>query len=289
MSKFNKSGLTLNRIFIILIISSFLSFSFEQATISTTIAQTTPQTTIAQTTIAQTTIAQTTTTAQTTVAQTTLAQTTTPQTTIAQTTTTAQTTIAQTTILETTIQTEAMDGNSTHVSSNIRTKKSGGLSAGGIIGIVVPCVAVVGVLGAAYVITKGKGASAMNQNITPVQLESSMSKFNTQPNNIQTQVQPPVKEVEVIQPSPVVEQHPIYPVKAEAPIINNNIIPKQIDTMQPITSTNISVPTHNAMTSQIQLIQNNNAIKTINNSQQIIPQNNVSQANPSTQVIPVMD
>ena len=244
MSKFNKSGLTLNRIFIIFIISTFLSFSFEQNATNTT---TTPENA-----------------------------------------TTRENTTINTTIPDTTIKTEETDGNSTHIESNIRAKKSSGLSVGGIIGIVVPCVAAVGGLGAAYALTRGKGP-AVNQNVAQANFDSSMSKFNTQPNNIQTQVQPPVKEVEVIQTSPIVEQHPIYPVKQEAPKINNNIIPQQIDTVQPITSTNISVPTHNAMASQSQLIQNDNAIKIINNSQQIIPQNNVSQANPSTQVIPIMD
>ena len=244
MSKFNKSGLTLNRIFIIFIISTFLSFSFEQNATNTT---TTPENA-----------------------------------------TTPENTTINTTIPDTTNKTEETDGNSTYIESNIRAKKSSGLSVGGIIGIVVPCVAAVGGLGAAYALTRGKGP-AVNQNVAQANFESSMSKFNTQPNNIQTQVQPPVKEVEVIQTSPIVEQHPIYPVKQEAPKINNNIIPQQIDTVQPITSTNISVPTHNAMTSQSQLMQNDNAIKIINNSQQIIPQNNVSQTNPSTQVIPIMD
>ena len=252
MSKFNKSGLTLNRIFIIFIISTFLSFSFEQNATNTT-------------------------------NETTTVNTTTPEN-----ATTPENTTINTTIPDTSNKTEETDGNSTHTESNIRAKKSGGLSVGGIIGIVVPCVAAVGGLGAAYALTRGKGP-AVNQNVAQANFESSMSKFNTQPNNIQTQVQPPVKEVEVIQTSPIVEQHPIYPVKQEAPKINNNIIPQQIDTVQPITSTNISVPTHNAMASQSQLMQNDNAIKIINNSQQIIPQNNVSQANPSTQVIPIMD
>ena len=185
MSKFNKSGLTLNRIFIIFIITTFLSFSFEQAT-------TTPQTTKAETTTPQTTKAET---------------------------ITPQTIIVETTIIESTNETEKIDENSTLISSNIRTKKSGGLSAGAIIGIIFACLAAVGGLGAAYALTRAR-SPAVNQNITPAHFESSMSKFNTQPNNIQTQVQPPVKEVEVIQPSPIVEQHPIYPVKQEAPLIS---------------------------------------------------------------------
>ena len=45
MSKFNKSGLTLNRIFIIFIISTFLSFSFEQNATNTTNETTTVNTT----------------------------------------------------------------------------------------------------------------------------------------------------------------------------------------------------------------------------------------------------
>jgi len=284
MSKFNKSRLTLNRIFFIFIITTFLSFSFEQAT-------TTPQTTKAETTTPQTTKAETitpqTTKAETTTPKTTKAETTTPHTTIVE-TTTSHTTIIETTLIESTNETEEIDGNSTLINSNIRTKKNSGLSAGSIIGIIVPCVAAVGGLGAAYALTR-TSSPVVNQNIMPAHFESSMSKFNTQPNNIQTQVQPPVKEVEVIQSPPIVEQHPIYPVKQEAPIINNNIIPQPIDTVQPITSTNISIPIHNPMASQTQLIQNNNAIKIINNSQQISPQNNVSQTNPSLQVIPIMD
>ena len=58
MSKFNKSGLTLNRIFIIFIISTFLSFSFEQnATNTTTTPEnaTTPENTTINTTIPDTT------------------------------------------------------------------------------------------------------------------------------------------------------------------------------------------------------------------------------------------
>lgn len=241
MSKFNKSGLTLNMLFIIFIISSSILLSFEQSTILTS--------TSVSTTLENTTI--------------------------------------NSTIIESTSVTEENNENATHINGNIRTKKSGGLSAGGIVGIILPCVGALGGLGAAYALTRG--TPGVNKNIPTVNYESSMSKFNTQPNNVQvSQVQTPVKEVEVIQPSPVVEQHPIYPIKKEEPpIINNNIIPQQIDTVQPITSTNVPVP--KVMASQNQLLQNNNAIKIINNSQQIIPQNNVSQANPSTQVIPVMD
>ena len=61
--------------------------------------------------------------------------------------------------------------------------------------------------------------------------------------------------------------------------------------MQPVTSTNVSVPVQGVneiIVSQNQLIPNNNAIKIINSPEQIIPQNNVSMTNPSTSVIPIV-
>jgi hypothetical protein len=195
------------------------------------------------------------------------------------------------TIEESTIPIEPTDLNSTTYVPNIKTKKSSGLSAGSIIAIIVPCVAAVGGIGAVYVLTRGR--SVPTTTTTPVNFESSMQQFNTQPNNGQViGVQTPEKVVQVIQPNPIVEQQPIYPIKKEEPqILNNNIIPQPIDTVQPITSTNISVPIQGAneiMVSQNQLIPNNNAIKIINAPEQIIPQNNVSLTNPSTSVIPIV-
>ena len=202
-------------------------------------------------------------------------------------------TIKNSSIEESTLPTEtaSTDLNETIHPPTILTKKSNGLSAGGVVAIVLPCVAAIGGIGAVYALTRGKAVPT--NTATPVHFESSMQQFNIQPNNGQiTQVQTPEKVVQVIQPTPIVEQQPIYPIKKEEPpILNNNIIPQPIDIVQPVTSTNVSVPVQGVneiIVSQNQLIPNNNAIKIINSPEQIIPQNNVSMTNPSTSVIPIV-
>ena len=226
-----------NRLLIIFIISGLISVSFEQINLKNKIylRNLAGSSTIASTTILNSTIIE-------------------------------SSTIKNSSIEESTLPTEtaSTDLNETVRPPTILTKKSNGLSAGGIVAIVLPCVAAIGGIGAVYALTRGKAVPT--NTATPVHFESSMQQFNIQPNNGQiTQVQTPEKVVQVIQPTPIVEQQPIYPIKKEEPpILNNNIIPQPIDIVQPVTSTNVSVPVQGVneiIVSQNQLIPNNNAIK----------------------------
>ena len=156
------------------------------------------------------------------------------------------------------------DLNSTEEETNstihFRIAKKKGLSAGGIIGIIAPCVVALGGLGAAWYFTRPN--SSISNSGVPANYESSVAKFNSQPN---------MKEVEVIQQTPIVKQQPIYPIKQDAP--------QQVKVDQ-VTTINQEVPTHQIIESQSQLVPGNNAINTIAATSQIVPENSVSQANP---------
>ena len=159
---------------------------------------------------------------------------------------------------------ESKELNRTSAFARFRPAKKNGLSAGGIIGIVVPCVAVLGGVGAVAALSR-KGSFAPRKDTgVPTNFESSMAKFNT--NNAINGANTNVKEVKVIQPIEV--QQPVYPIKKEIPSVIK---------VEPVQSINQAVPVHQVIASQNPLITGNNGVKTIS---QIIPQNTVSQVNP---------
>ena len=149
--------------------------------------------------------------------------------------------------------TEPEEKNSTII---FRPTKKKGLSAGGIVGIVIPCVAAVGGVGAAMYLMKANAPIA-NGGV-PVNVESSISNFKNQQD---------VKEVQVIQQTPIVQQQPIYPINQEIP---------QIVKVEQVTT----VPTHQIVTSQNQLVPGNNTINIVTTSSQVVPENTISQVNP---------
>ena len=184
---------------------------------------------------------------------------------------------------------EDVDGNST-VTPTFRNSSSG-LSAGGIVAIVVPCaLALIGVgLAAAFCKSTPAAMPPITPNVMPPTIDSSMSKFNTQPvttvNNLQeiTEVSPPVKNVEVIQPTPVVQQHPIYPISKEPPTIPQDnrvfqpLYPSQaINVSQSSPQVSQVIPKHEILASQSQL-----------NPGQVVQGINTSQATNQSQVLPV--
>ena len=80
-------------------------------------------------------------------------------------------------ISDTTSETKEL--NRTSAFARFRPAKKNGLSAGGIIGIVVPCVAVLGGVGAVAALSR-KGSFAPRKDTgVPTNFESSMAKFNT--------------------------------------------------------------------------------------------------------------
>jgi hypothetical protein len=154
--------------------------------------------------------------------------------------------------------------NSTEVTNSTfryRQAKKSGLSAGGIIGIVAPCVVALGGLGAFVVLSKSNSPILKSNNI-PVSYESSMSKFNTQP--IINEMNQAVKEVQVIQPTQIVQQQPINQIKQEVP---------QIVKAEPVTTENELVTVHQIISSENPIVADNNAVGTINATSQIIPEN----------------
>jgi len=184
---------------------------------------------------------------------------------------------------------DAVDGNST-VTPTFRNTSSG-LSAGGIVAIVVPCaLALIGVgLAAAFCKSTPAAMPPITPNVMPPTIDSSMSKFNTQPvttvNNLQeiTEVSPPVKNVEVIQPTPVVQQHPIYPISKEPPTIPQDnrvfqpLYPSQaINVSQSSPQVSQVIPKDEILASQSQL-----------NPGQVVQGINTSQATNQSQVLPV--
>ena len=184
---------------------------------------------------------------------------------------------------------DTVDGNST-VTPTFRNTSSG-LSAGGIVAIVVPCaLALIGVgLAAAFCKSTPAAMPPITPNVMPSTIDSSMSKFNTQPvttvNNLQeiTEVSPPVKNVEVIQPTPVVQQHPIYPISKEPPTIPQDnrvfqpLYPSQaINVSQSSPQVSQVIPKNEILASQSQL-----------NPGQVVQGINTSQATNQSQVLPV--
>ncbi len=154
--------------------------------------------------------------------------------------------------------------NSTEVTNStfrFRQAKKSGLSAGGIIGIVAPCVVALGGLGAFVALSKSNSPILQSNNV-PVSYESSMSKFNTQP--IINEMNQAVKEVQVIQPTQIVQQQPINQIKQEVP---------QIVKAEPVTTENELVTVHQIISSENPIVADNNAVGTINATSQIIPEN----------------
>lgn len=193
------------------------------------------------------------------------------------------------TTIEITIPTTIPE-NSSEIITTIasRTQKSG-IGAGGIVGIVIPCVAAVGgVAVASFALGRKNNTPTENNNVLAHnKFDSSMSKFNTNP--IQTNNNGAIPVNQVVQQTPVVQEHPIYPIKKEEiPVPKNNDVFEAIQPIEKATPINPEVPTqniHQAIASQTKLVPGVNAI---NNAQQIVPQNVVSTTNPSSQVIPVV-
>ena len=118
-----------------------------------------------------------------------------------------------------------------------------------------------GGLGAFVVLSKSNSPILKSNNV-PVSYESSMSKFNTQP--IINEMNQAVKEVQVIQPTQIVQQQPINQIKQEVP---------QIVKAEPVTTENELVTVHQIISSENPIVADNNAVGTINATSQIIPEN----------------
>ena len=279
MAIFGKNNLYLN-IFLILITLSIISISLQADSNATNATDTINSTTLATDTTNSSTVLTDTINSSTVVTE----------------TTNINSTISTDTINSTestddnnSTNSEDVDGNST-VTPTFRNTSSG-LSAGGIVAIVVPCaLALIGVgLAAAFCKSTPAAMPPITPNVMPPTIDSSMSKFNTQPvttvNNLQeiTEVSPPVKNVEVIQPTPVVQQHPIYPISKEPPTIPQDnrvfqpLYPSQaINVSQSSPQVSQVIPKHEILASQSQL-----------NPGQVVQGINTSQATNQSQVLPV--
>ena len=279
MAIFGKNNLYLN-IFLILITLSIISISLQADSNATNAIDTSNSTTLATDTTNSSTVLTDTINSSTVVTE----------------TTNINSTISTDTINSTestddnnSTNSEDVDGNST-VTPTFRNTSSG-LSAGGIVAIVVPCaLALIGVgLAAAFCKSTPAAMPPITPNVMPPTIDSSMSKFNTQPvttvNNLQeiTEVSPPVKNVEVIQPTPVVQQHPIYPISKEPPTIPQDnrvfqpLYPSQaINVSQSSPQVSQVIPKHEILASQSQL-----------NPGQVVQGINTSQATNQSQVLPV--
>lgn len=279
MAIFGKNNLYLN-IFLILITLSIISISLQADSNATNATDTSNSTTLATDTTNSSTVLTDTINSSTVVTETTNINSTISTDTISSTESTDD---------NNSTNSEDVDGNST-VTPTFRNSSSG-LSAGGIVAIVVPCaLALIGVgLAAAFCKSTPAAMPPITPNVMPPTIDSSMSKFNTQPvttvNNLQeiTEVSPPVKNVEVIQPTPVVQQHPIYPISKEPPTIPQDnrvfqpLYPSQaINVSQSSPQVSQVIPKHEILASQSQL-----------NPGQVVQGINTSQATNQSQVLPV--
>ena len=279
MAIFGKNNLYLN-IFLILITLSIISISLQADSNATNATDTSNSTTLATDTTNSSTVLTDTINSSTVVTETTNINSTISTDTISSTESTDD---------NNSTNSEDVDGNST-VTPTFRNTSSG-LSAGGIVAIVVPCaLALIGVgLAAAFCKSTPAAMPPITPNVMPPTIDSSMSKFNTQPvttvNNLQeiTEVSPPVKNVEVIQPTPVVQQHPIYPISKEPPTIPQDnrvfqpLYPSQaINVSQSSPQVSQVIPKHEMLASQSQL-----------NPGQVVQGINTSQATNQSQVLPV--
>lgn len=279
MAIFGKNNLYLN-IFLILITLSIISISLQADSNATNATDTSNSTTLATDTTNSSTVVTDTINSSTVVTETTNINSTISTDTISSTESTDD---------NNSTNSEDVDGNST-VTPTFRNTSSG-LSAGGIVAIVVPCaLALIGVgLAAAFCKSTPAAMPPITPNVMPQTIDSSMSKFNTQPvttvNNLQeiTEVSPPVKNVEVIQPTPVVQQHPIYPISKEPPTIPQDnrvfqpLYPSQaINVSQSSPQVSQVIPKHEILASQSQL-----------NPGQVVQGINTSQATNQSQVLPV--
>ena len=279
MAIFGKNNLYLN-IFLILITLSIISISLQADSNATNAIDTSNSTTLATDTTNSSTVLTDTINSSTVVTETTNSTSTISTDTISSTESTDD---------NNSTNSDAVDGNST-VTPTFRNTSSG-LSAGGIVAIVVPCaLALIGVgLAAAFCKSTPAAMPPITPNVMPPTIDSSMSKFNTQPvttvNNLQeiTEVSPPVKNVEVIQPTPVVQQHPIYPISKEPPTIPQDnrvfqpLYPSQaINVSQSSPQVSQVIPKNEILASQSQL-----------NPGQVVQGINTSQATNQSQVLPV--
>ena len=279
MAIFGKNNLYLN-IFLILITLSIISISLQADSNATNATDTSNSTTLATDTTNSSTVLTDTINSSTVVTETTNINSTISTDTISSTESTDD---------NNSTNSEDVDGNSTVTPTFKNT--SSGLSAGGIVAIVVPCaLALIGVgLAAAFCKSTPAAMPPITPNVMPPTIDSSMSKFNTQPvttvNNLQeiTEVSPPVKNVEVIQPTPVVQQHPIYPISKEPPTIPQDnrvfqpLYPSQaINVSQSSPQVSQVIPKHEILASQSQL-----------NPGQVVQGINTSQATNQSQVLPV--
>ena len=279
MAIFGKNNLYLN-IFLILITLSIISISLQADSNATNATDTTNSSTVLTDTTNSSTVLTDTINSSTVVTETTNINSTISTDTISSTESTDD---------NNSTNSEDVDGNST-VTPTFRNTSSG-LSAGGIVAIVVPCaLALIGVgLAAAFCKSTPAAMPPITPNVMPPTIDSSMSKFNTQPvttvNNLQeiTEVSPPVKNVEVIQPTPVVQQHPIYPISKEPPTIPQDnrvfqpLYPSQaINVSQSSPQVSQVIPKHEILASQSQL-----------NPGQVVQGINTSQATNQSQVLPV--
>ena len=93
-----------------------------------------------------------------------------------------------------------------------RASSSGGLSTGGIVGIVIPCVAALIGVGAAAALCKAAPAAPMQQVFPVNYIDASLDKFTAPMQEVVVQQPPPVQEIPV-QPVQLVEQPVVQPVQ----------------------------------------------------------------------------
>ena len=134
------------------------------------------------------------------------------------------------------------------------SKKRKGLSAGAIIGIIIPCLVALGAVAAFAFLAKR--ASGPPNNFVPNHFESSMDRFRTNGGN---EIKPAVKEVEVIHPNLSPQPNPI---------------PTEIKEGQ-VETANQVIPTHQIIASQNPNMTDNNVIKPTTSTSQNVPENKI--------------
>ena len=152
------------------------------------------------------------------------------------------------TISSTSPTTPRTNGNSTI--SDYRKSSSGGLSTGGIVAIVIPCVAALIGVGVAAALLRAPATIPMQQ-ISPG-FDTSLDKFAPPTNEVI--VQQPVQPVVVQQPvQPVVVQQPVQvvqPVQAVQPV------PQQFAVVQEVVNVPVQVVENVPYVEQIPTIEN---------------------------------